>query len=574
MQSFISYIEEKFNSIVCKVRSFLCFWWYQNDESQSQHDDSGAKILPLGCMRTDGHADKEIKETIQVNIQNLMTRRSRFQLCIDSSYPRKIYKSRDRAVSRIPAMQLKRILQKSRKVRQSVRKHTLKLVPKSSKLHEYLSRKSNVYQRLTYDKFRSTLKCKQSKQSVKYSSCANQCLYLVFVQIRSPKHKKVPVVSYITNLTGLARLKCFSLKALWVSSRIVSLSGDIEKNPGPTNQYNENRNANCQCLSHPVSLLESRLSQIGRVAIDVGGAGDCFFRAISHQLFGTPDYHLHVRSQGIQYLLHNPELFIESNIERSWQDYLSHMSREGTWADGIIIQAVANCLNLTINIAESFENFSPLTVIHPGNMQRNSTQVYIGHIGEYHYVSTVNLVNLQCNRQEQVANDYTDQQLVFAVRSDDEQAKTKQKACEKDYIQSKILNTAQTEMNNIKRRNTQPISEAEQADKITSTCNTVRNHSEQAREKQKTRKRRYIQKKRLDTAYTEIENIKRRKTQPISEAEHADKITKRNGYMKQLMQGNEKTLILKKKKRKEKEAKQKHLHVCQKKVIQRLLPIQ
>ena len=296
-----------------------------------------------------------------------------------------------------------------------------------------------------------------------------------------------------------------------MSSGIVSLGGKVKKNPGPTNQCNENSNVNCICVSHPVSLLEFRLSQIGRVAIDVGGGGDCFFRAISHQLFGTPDYHLHVQSQGIHYLFHNPELFIESNIERAWQDYLSHMSREGTWADGIIIQAVANCLNLTINIAESFENFSPLTVIHPVNTQRNSTHVYIGHIGEYHYVSTVNLLNLQCNRQEQVTNDYTDQQLVFAVRSEDEQAKAKQKASEKDYIQSKILNTAQTEMNNIKRQNTQPMSEAEQGDKITSTCNTVRNHSEQAREKQKTCKRRYIQKKRQDTAYTEIENIKRRK---------------------------------------------------------------
>ena len=506
MQSFISYIQEKFNSIACNVRSFLCLCWYQNDDLQSQLDDSGPKTLPLGCICTDEHADKQIKETMQVHVNKQMTTRSRFHLFINSSQPRKICKSRDRALSRIPAMQLKRILQKSRKVRQSLRKHALKIIPKSSKLHESLSRKSHVYHRLTYDLFCITHKCKQSKQSVKYSYGANQCLYLVFVQIRSPKHKKVPVVSYITNMTGLARLKCSRLKALWVLSRIVSLSGDVEKNPGPTNQCNESRNANCLSVANPVSLLESRLSQIGRVAIDVGGAGNCFFRAISHQLFGTPDYHLHVRSQGMQYLLHNPELFIESNTERSWQDYLNDMSREGTWADGIIIQAVANCLNLTINIAESFENFSPLTVIHPVNTQRNSSQVFIGHIGEYHYVSTVNLLNLQCNRQEQVANDYfyKDQQLVYAVRIDAEQAKAKQKACEKDYIQSERRNTAHTEMDN-----------------------------EQAREKQKTRKRHYIRKKRLDTAYTEIENIKRRKTQPISEA---DKNTKRKAYMKQLMQ--------------------------------------
>ena len=70
----------------------------------------------------------------------------------------------------------------------------------------------------------------------------------------------------------------------------------------------------------------------------------------------------------------------------------------------------------------------------------------------------------------------------------------------------------------------------------TSTCNTVRKNSDQAREKQKTHKRHFIQRKRLNTAYTEMENIKRRKTQPISEAEQADKITKRKAYMKQLMQ--------------------------------------
>ena len=109
------------------------------------------KTLPLACIHTDEHADKQLKEAVQVNKQKI--RRSHFHLFINSSQPCEIYKLRDRAVSRIPAMQLKCIVQKSRKVRQSVRKHTLKLVPKSSKLHEYLSRKSLVYQRLTYDFF-------------------------------------------------------------------------------------------------------------------------------------------------------------------------------------------------------------------------------------------------------------------------------------------------------------------------------------------------------------------------------------------------------------------------------------
>ena len=38
------------------------------------------------------------------------------------------------------------------------------------------------------------------------------------------------------------------------------------------------------------------------------------------------------------------------------------MARQGTWANNIIIQAVASSLNVTINIIESNANFSPVTV--------------------------------------------------------------------------------------------------------------------------------------------------------------------------------------------------------------------
>ena len=58
-----------------------------------------------------------------------------------------------------------------------------------------------------------------------------------------------------------------------------------------------------------------------------------------------------VRSLGIQYLMHNPEQFIESNKDYSWQGYMNNMSCQGTWADAIIIQAVANCLNLSIHLS-------------------------------------------------------------------------------------------------------------------------------------------------------------------------------------------------------------------------------
>ena len=39
-------------------------------------------------------------------------------------------------------------------------------------------------------------------------------------------------------------------------------------------------------------LLNMRLRQLGLRHVDVGGEGDCFFRAVSHQLYGDPNHHL------------------------------------------------------------------------------------------------------------------------------------------------------------------------------------------------------------------------------------------------------------------------------------------
>ena len=135
--------------------------------------------------------------------------------------------------------------------------------------------------------------------------------------------------------------------------RILILSGDIELNPGCV--------VNNNVLSDPnISTFRCRLNSYGLRALDVGG-GDCFFRSVSHQLYGDPSHHLEVRTTGVQYLNNHPECFIESNIETSWLGYLINMSLQGTWADHMIIQAVANALNLNVNIKESEDRFSPTT---------------------------------------------------------------------------------------------------------------------------------------------------------------------------------------------------------------------
>ena len=251
--------------------------------------------------------------------------RSRFDTYVNLRQ-QKLRRKRSRAVSRIPITQIKRVLQKSKKVIIEVQKHVRKVVPHSSKLHAYLSRKSSVYHRLNNEFFAiSDHKQKSAtKQGLNFSRkyyqskyhcfTKQQSLFLLFVQRRTPKHKKSVACIY-TDEHGLKKLQCPYVQVLWVAYRNIIISGDVEKNPGPFTQTNNDKNVSCTKSVNSVSLLEFRLSEPARVPANVLGDENCFFHTVSYQLYNTAEYNLYIHSLGVQHLLHYPELYIESNYE-------------------------------------------------------------------------------------------------------------------------------------------------------------------------------------------------------------------------------------------------------------------
>ena len=64
------------------------------------------------------------------------------------------------------------------------------------------------------------------------------------------------------------------------------------------------------------------------------------------------------------------------------------MSQQGAWADGIVIQAVADSLNMTIHIIESSQGFASVTNISAFSSETDTTAITIVHLDEVHYVST------------------------------------------------------------------------------------------------------------------------------------------------------------------------------------------
>ena len=78
----------------------------------------------------------------------------------------------------------------------------------------------------------------------------------------------------------------------------------------------------------------------------------------------------------------NPERSIESStVHSSLRYYFSlYMSHQDTWADALVIQAVADALNLSLHIIESNPRFASVTNISPVR----ATVINIGHLDEIH----------------------------------------------------------------------------------------------------------------------------------------------------------------------------------------------
>ena len=87
---------------------------------------------------------------------------------------------------------------------------------------------------------------------------------------------------------------------------------------------------------------------------------------------------------------------------------------QGTWCNALFVQA--DCQNVAIHIIECHENLAGETLIEPHYLARHpSTTIYLGHLDEFHYVSTP-AVTCGCDALENQHGAYlrsTEQDILF-----------------------------------------------------------------------------------------------------------------------------------------------------------------
>ena len=115
-------------------------------------------------------------------------------------------------------------------------------------------------------------------------------------------------------------------------------------------------------------------------------------------VYSSDEHHLNVRERAVQHILRNPtqyEQFIGEEFQ-SIQEYAHEMINEGVWADNIVIRAVADTLEIEIHIKSSSLE-APTYTFRP-SLARPSQTIILGHIPEWHYMTTASLNEPQIMR--------------------------------------------------------------------------------------------------------------------------------------------------------------------------------
>ena len=80
------------------------------------------------------------------------------------------------------------------------------------------------------------------------------------------------------------------------------------------------------------------------------GDGNCFFRAVSHVTHGSEDGHAQVRKYLTTFLQTNRATFEKYVINGSWDEHITAMKQEGTWATQVELNAVASYFQVPLYI--------------------------------------------------------------------------------------------------------------------------------------------------------------------------------------------------------------------------------
>ncbi|CAA7396024.1 unnamed protein product [Spirodela intermedia] len=136
--------------------------------------------------------------------------------------------------------------------------------------------------------------------------------------------------------------------------------------------------------SHDHQRLIQRLSAYGLFEVKVSGDGNCQFRALSDQIFKSPEHHRSLRKEIVQQLKDHRSLY-EGYVPMNYKKYCKKMTKSGEWGDHITLQAAADKFGAKIYLVTSFKDTCFLEIIP--QYEAPQRELWLSLWSEVHYNS-------------------------------------------------------------------------------------------------------------------------------------------------------------------------------------------
>mmetsp|Transcript_71445 Transcript_71445/g.190492 ORF Transcript_71445/g.190492 Transcript_71445/m.190492 type:complete len:375 (+) Transcript_71445:37-1161(+) len=135
------------------------------------------------------------------------------------------------------------------------------------------------------------------------------------------------------------------------------------------------------------ALLSERLAFLKLVLRKMSDDGNCQFRALAMELYGSQDWHLTVRKRVVLNMARNQaEYQMYVGTEQEWRQYLEKMKADSFWGDELSLRSAADAYNIIVHVITTEEE-NWLLQYHPkasdGVVQQRA--VFLAYTAPVHY---------------------------------------------------------------------------------------------------------------------------------------------------------------------------------------------
>lgn len=147
--------------------------------------------------------------------------------------------------------------------------------------------------------------------------------------------------------------------------------------------------------------FNTKLTQKGLTVKEVAGDGNCLFRSVSDQIYGSEEYHDIVRKYCMDYIDVEKEFFsqyIVGGIE-AFESYVTNKRQNGVWGDDLEIEALSEMYELPIEIYAYDDK--PMRTFHEATGASGTRAVQLSYHGRSHFNSVsyfIKCVDNTCKR--------------------------------------------------------------------------------------------------------------------------------------------------------------------------------